>query len=193
MKSGRGKRLKNKGLLILFLLLSCLIPPGGDLRAEIRTLSYSNGSLTLNVMNEEASKVISQVSSIVGFDAHFLPPSLGKKTISVSFENLPVEKAVLRLIRAVGVKNYSLSFGRKGEIEEVKIIGEGLKEGTEDGRGREERPKSESAQKGDRHSPDEEKDEGIDLIEDEQEETANTGTPSIPPPVPVYRYKPVSK
>lgn len=173
------------------MLLSCLFPPGGTLRAEIRTLSFNNGTLTLNVRDEEAGKVISKVSSIVGFDAHISPPSLGKKTVSLSFKNLPVERALLRLISALGVKNYSLSFGGEGEIEEVKIIGGAGGKDIGKGSDKVKREKPERSQMGD--NPVDKNNNGIDLIDDEPEESVETSTPPIPLPVPAYRYKPVAK
>jgi len=77
--------------------------------------------LTLETRGERAGDLLSELSSRVGFTL-VITPGLADKPVSVSFREVPVEEAIMRLISLLEVKNYSLSYDENGVVREVRLL-----------------------------------------------------------------------
>lgn len=87
---------------------------------DVRNASYFDGLLTVNFRDEPAGGALSEIADLAGFTLK-IDQATQDRRLSVRFSELPLEKALDRIIGLLETGNFRFSYDDKGQISEVII------------------------------------------------------------------------
>lgn len=86
------------------------------------SIEVKDGLLSVDLKGAQFGRVISEIANQAGFGIE-LTPAVESKTISTSFRDIELERAILRMLNLIGEKNYSIHYGKGGKISKLEITG----------------------------------------------------------------------
>jgi|GEM_PF-7077518 type II secretory pathway component GspD/PulD (secretin) len=110
------------GLSIPALLLLSLLA----LRAEApgqQEILYADGLLSVELREAPLRDVLQEVARQAGLSLR-LSRSVGQRTLSTSFKDLPLQQALKRLLHLAGQRNYLMLYSLEGQLQALRVLKE---------------------------------------------------------------------
>jgi len=87
---------------------------------DVRNVTYFDGQISVEFKKVPAGEALEEIGALAGF-AVITDAAIGKKPLSVRFNDQPLEKGLTRIIRLIEAGNYRYYYNDEGRLETVVV------------------------------------------------------------------------